>query len=715
MWRRIACLLLLVVAFVIFLPGAAIAADPSSSNDPMSAASPDIPDLFSPANNPNPNLTTYRDNYYLDITTGMFSIDTATNTLANVIFNIQKGLAYLLILAFYYAFEFSFFDWFKDLVELFIGNMHTQVYNNISIIILSCMGLYFFIKTLQRQTIQIWIAFFQTVVILALALYYFTHPIQVLTQVDNGTKEISKMVLAGTSTGQTGTAATVKASNEIWNVFVHKPWQYLEFGNKALAEQKTAEVLSKSPGKERTNIFKGLEKNDQFSSTNMGIKRLGFEIMYLIPMLVTFLILAALCLLVIGFQFLTIIIFLFGVIVFVLALIPSIGPKVLGNWALKVAAAAGTKIILVFFLSMLIAFNSALFTHAEEKGWLVTLLLQLIIYVIIYLKRNDIVEMFMVMKQTIQNPAAANRMIMRAGEGMNYALPGHLQRKSYSNRYMRRDKEEHQEKQRSSTMYDNLENTGTEDSYGSPGSSGRTYERIRVEAPESSKSFEDRTFRTVNDYDNDGIPDSMEKGGSNHPGSQNQNVNYEMKQLLKRAEEVLEKQVEVLKQEAEIKARRRGTAPEYDPRVRKAETREKMNLPRFENKEIQNMAKQIERVERAGGSADNLVKRSHTEPERPKNVISIMERNRERKEQDTKEILAGSRARAEAAARGETATAATTTIVKNENRETRQENRQEKPEVTRTSSETVRKKEPVGVRERKGKAAGNGGTKMRRH
>lgn len=638
----------------------------------------------------------------------MFSIDTATNTLANVIFNVQKGLAYLLILAFYYAFEFSFFDWFKDLVEMFIGNMYTQLYNNVSIIILSCMGFYFFIKTLQRQTIQVWIAFFQTVVILALAIFYFTHPVQVITQVENGTKEISKMVLAGTSTGgKTGTAATIKASNEIWDVFVHKPWVYLEFGNKTLAEQQTAKVLSMSPGKERTSLFKDLEKRGLFSSTNMGVKRLGFEIMYLIPMLVSFLILAALCLLVLGFQFLTIIIFLFGVIVFVLALIPSIGPKVLGNWILKVAAAAGTKIILVFFLSMLIAFNSALFTHAEEKGWLVTLLLQLIIYVIIYLKRNDFIDMFMVMKQTIQNPAAANRIVARAGEGM-YALPGEM-RRSYANRHMRRREEP---EERPSTMYDNFESSereeSSEGSYGNS-ASGKTYERIIVEAPESSKSFED----TVNDYDNDGIVDSMEKGGSNHPGSQNNN--YEMKQLLKRAEEVLQKQVEILKQEAEIKARRKGTDPEYDPRVRKAETREKMNLPRFESKEIQSMAKQIERVERAGGNANDLVKSKHVEIERPKNVISIMERNKERKEQkeqDTKEIVVGARSRAELEARRETAaTTRTTTIIKNENRETRQENRQEKPEINRTSE--TRKREPVGVRERKGNTVS--GTKMRRN
>lgn len=699
MLRRILCLIMLIVSMAVICPMSVLADTPS--NDPLTAASPDIPDLFSPENNSEPYLTTYKDNYYLDITTGMFSIDTTTNALANVVFDVQKGLAYLLVLAFYYAFEFSFFEWFKDLVQLFIQNMQTQLFNNLSMIILACMGFYFFVKTLQRQTIQVWIAFFQTVVILAFAMYFYTHPVQILQQIDTGTKEISKMVLTGTSTGGSGTSATVKASNEIWVVFVHKPWQYLEFGNKTLADHKTDQVLKMQPGKDRTQIFKDLEKSNQFSSTNMGIKRIGFEIMYLIPMFVTFIILSALCLLVLGFQVLTIMIFLFGVIVFVLALIPSFGPKVLGNWALQVAAAAGTKIILVFFLSMMVAFNSALFTHAEEKGWIITLILQLIIFIIIYLKRDSFVEMFMVMKKTIQNPAAANKMLMRAGDP-NYAFAGGSYRKGYANRHMRKDDTDEKYNRRSRYEYEEGEE---EDS------SGRGYERIRASAPikESPEYAEERTQRAVNDFDNNGVPDSMENKSSSQNSSNGHQ--HEIKQLLKRAEEVLAKQVEVLKQEAEIKAKRRGTAPEHDPRVRKAAAREKMNLPRFEAKEIQSMAKEIERVERAGGNTDDLVKKRHA-PENPRNVISIMERNRGHKEQEvSQDVLTGTRTRAEAAARHEKITRHETTTGSEEitlKKETKQ------PKTESGAGNETRRTQHVGIRERKGNsAAGNGNSKMR--
>lgn len=616
MRRKLAVTMLIMNMFLfILIPSTAYCA-----SDPMNAASPEIEDIFDSAKNNNPYITTYRTNYDLDSTAGMFNvIEKVTNGLACILFAVQQGLANLLVVVFYYTFNFSFYDIFKDLINLFVGNMKTQVWDQISILIISFLGIFFFVKQLQRQVIQFWVTLLQTVLIVALALFYFSQPAVILKSLDDGTNEVSKMILAGSNNNGGANAAVVSASNSLWDIYVHQPWQYLEFGDKNLAQQYTDQVLSLPPGDDaRRDIFDRLESQKLWS--NMGVKRVGFEIMYLIPMLITFLILAVLCILTIGFQALLMVLFLLGIFVLVVALIPGWGPRILQNWIQKIIATAFTKIILVFFLTVLIAFNKALFTYAQTKGWIITLLLQLIIYIVIFLKRNDLIELFVSFRQTMMNPNAFNRVIMRTGEmpGMGYGYGNGYgsNRRGYSQRYMRNDYE--------------MEYGEEEPHYRASGgdySGGRTINRERYsDSPNYYQNEElkrdDAELQTANET----------KSAIKHSDSHQ----HEIKALLRRAEEVLEKQVEILRQEANAKAQRNNRSPEYDSRVTRADNRVKMGLPPFEQKDLIKTARDIQRVERMGGKAEDIVNRvqsNQTIRRAPASVVDIMERRTRQSEE----------------------------------------------------------------------------------
>lgn len=544
MWRKIICSILLII--IIAFPFTTVQA----ASDPMSAASPSIPQIFDISQNPNHYITDYRNNYYLDTTAGIFNpIENIFNGLANILFNIQQGLTYILIVLFYFSFEFSFFDIFKDLINSFIGNMQTAFFNEVSIIIICLIGFYFFIKQLKRQTVQFWTALFQTIVIIAFASYYFTHPAQILESVDLGTKEISKMVLTGTTGGTSNTTAIVEAANHLWDTYIHKPWQYLEFGDESLANAYTDQVLSQPVSDARTQIFVQLEKDKYWQQ--MGLKRVGFELMYLIPMIVSFVILSALCILVIGFQFMTMLIFLMGIFIFVIALVPNWGARILGNWVQKLISTAGTKIILSFFLITLIAFNKALFSYGAAKGWLITLLLQLVIYAVVYLKRHEIVELFISFKNTLHNPNAVNKIVMRTGERFplfdsgqyryNYAFNN-----GYAQKHMRSTFE---------TNEDDDKNSGN-----------MKYPIPLDHEPRNNMLL----FKNNRDFDSLEHLDSK----PNSQNSTNASNNQEIKQLIKKAEQVLEKQIQVLRHDLQEKSKKTAKPQDVGLQFKNSDTRQ---------------------------------------------------------------------------------------------------------------------------------------------
>ncbi|MFW5648283.1 MAG: CD3337/EF1877 family mobilome membrane protein [Candidatus Alkaliphilus sp. MAG34] len=700
--RKLKIVLLIIMIMVLFVPSTTVMA----VSDPMEAASPDIPDLFDSSRNPNPYLTDYRSNYWLDDTAGMFNpVENMTNAIANVLFMLQQGLAYLLIIAFYYAFEFSIFDLFKDIINLFIGNMKGQLYDNVIIIILSFMGIFFFIKQLQRQVVQFWVALIQTVLIVALGIFYFTQPAFVLEKTETATKEISKMVLAGLNNNDT-TGAVTTASNELWDIFVHRPWQMLEFGDSALAAQHSDNVLALSDPEARERIFKQLENEGTWQ--NMGLKRLGFQLMYLIPMLITFAILAILCGLVIMFQFLTMIIFMMGIFIFIVALIPGIGPRLLGQWFSKFVATAATKVVLVFFLSLIISFNKALFAYAETKGWLIALILQVIVYVAIFLKRNELIDLFLDVKGTIQNPGSAGRLLRTKDPSFAYAGNAGLQRNSYR-RFKRRDDIGDEEMQ-----YNRIQRQRVSGDYETYDTSDRSSEgysdnkRVVVQNYENPQ-YEQPDSGATRSYDsNEDFAETM-GANSNTPNYQSAAHHNEMKQYFKKAEEILEKQLEVLKQEAELKARQTGRPPEYDSRVRRAEVREKMRQPKFDRHEVEKMVSRIRTVERAGGKAEDLMPQSTVQQQtssNPKSVMEIVRRNQgnQGNHEGQSRVINITEARN---AQGNKGTRNTTTVNTTVNKTVETTERIEETTENRT-------RQPLGVRIRKGKQGPGGMEKKKR-
>jgi hypothetical protein len=584
-----------IIIFSILIPSFAYADDPSDE------AFPSVSELFE-GKNKSIYLTKYKDNYYLDMVEYSFfkDMEGVINIAANVLFKMQYYCGLLLVTMIYYAYEMPIYDFFSGIVDEIVKQMKESLFDELSLIAIVLIGIYFVIKMLSEQKTQVWTAMIQIVVVIALAMAFYTGPSEFLKAVDDGTDELSKIVLAGTykatNKGEDPDKAVMAAANDVWIIFVHRPWQILEFGSVEMAKDYEDKILSLKPkSKARQKIIEDIAKDEEHFTTDWGIKRVGYLIFSFIPNLVLFLVILVLCLLIWAYKILTIIFCLLGIFVFILALIPMFGGiRLLQSWGSKVIGSGAVTVVVSFFLAVVFAFNSAVFKLIDVYGLLVIILLQLVVAAVVYIKRESLFEMFTMVRLAASGAVPVNKQMRRDTNIESKVL-------EYTrNLGIRRNK--------------GYENEGYESREGSSSESSiRKGTNQYKEALKSEPSF---TGETVSFKD---LYNEIEED------TKSDNENF--KALMKKAEEILERQYEILTKTAEERAEKLGKEPEYHPFVYKVKTRQALGVDRFDNREIVAAAKELQRVLNAGGSEEDLIrsfeKEKDTKIERPKNLIEI--------------------------------------------------------------------------------------------
>jgi hypothetical protein len=626
--RKVICSVLIIL-FTALIPVTIHAEDTPSS----SAFSSSLDDIFN-SKNANDHIR-YRDNYSLDTIDGsMFSLsDTfqnGLNSFANVLFQVQVVFAYMLITVFYYSFELDIYGMLSDVVNTFMNEMKTSIFDELSLIAILILGLFFIVKVIQNQKTQVWVAIIQTALIVAIALYFFSNPMQILKQVDNGSKAISKSVLAGTfkanNSGASPESAVMAAVDNIWSAYVHQPWEMLEFGNMDMAEREEDKILSLPPGsKERKEYIKKLAEDEKHFTPDWGVKRLGLQIAYAIPLILIFAVIAIMCFFMISYQVLTILFTLLGAFVLVMALIPFFGMKILQNWAAKIIGFASIKVIICFCIGVMLAFMTAIFKLSDQYGWILTLLLVVIIVLSIIWKREALLELFTLIRLTPQNPSMINKQLRkdanvesRINNFMGSGMSGFRKGKTGN-------PDEKKSKSESKKTADTSEKIKAEES--SEAGDGTKKRKAKKSVSSGDKSRSGQPY--IGSSGSSTNTDASYSGILNEMNDDQTEDNNNFRQLMKKAEEILQKQYEISKLEAENKADKLQKEPEYSSFVRKADTREALGAPKFEQREIIAVANNLQKIVDAGGSPEELLSRNETSksPEaesRPKDVIGLV-------------------------------------------------------------------------------------------
>ncbi|MBN1469880.1 MAG: hypothetical protein JW924_14220, partial [Fusobacteriaceae bacterium] len=282
----------------------------------------------------------------------------------------------------------------------------------------------------------------KTVLIIAIAIMYFTNPLLFAKAIDDISNDVTKTIISTADKKEIKNYLDAIAdakrqeemadkviitiiANDLWEEYIHKPWRIMEFGDNEIADQWQDRVLSEKKGSdERKEVIENLEQDTDIKTEAMVVERLGFMLMYFIPLIINILLMCLFCIFIIGVQFLIVFVFILGIFVFMLALIPSIGGEILKKWAATLGVLAGMKVVLAFVLMLMIAFNQAVFTAMSEDGWIYALLIQLVLYFAIYMYRGKIIGIFSSAREVIANPVESFKNLKRTGSTDPYRNRG---------------------------------------------------------------------------------------------------------------------------------------------------------------------------------------------------------------------------------------------------------------------------------------------------
>lgn len=596
--RNITVILLL---FLLIIPNVVYAIDDAN---PASEMVPKIEDLYNYKDNK--YFTEYKNNYYLDIEDTFIKgkIGQFLNEGANLIFGLEVLLTQILASIIYYTFDLSIFDLFSGPLDIVVKNLKVGIFDEFVLLCIAFIGVYFAVKMIKNQKTQVWVALAKMLGILVLSFLFFLRPATTLRGIDSISKEIGQAALEGTykatMNGESSHSATESITTNIWVMFVHKPWQILEFGNTTFAEEYEDEILRLTPGcDERQDIIEDIAKDDIHFKSSLGLQRLCIMFLYFIIFILLSIVIIAFCGLIIGYQFLMMIYAAMGPLVLLVALIPSFGFNTVKTWAGKLISYGGMKAILSLVIAILFSFLISTYEFTDQYGILMVSLIQIALLIVVWVKRESLLEGFLkfatASRDTI-NPATTTTNRLRQDISIENGI-----------RNWNRKRQEYKEQKR-------MNSEGYQENY------QEDYQEDINSNPINSK--EPRRKRAEY-YGNNGYRRN-DKGYDFAEDNRMGNINNNLNELRKIAEDILEEKYKKSKTESETKAELTGKSPEYSNWVKTVMNREEMNLPKFDEREKQAVVNQIKEAKAIGIDIKDIEDLNYNESDkyikRPKNI-----------------------------------------------------------------------------------------------
>lgn len=602
--RRFKLVILTILISILISIPIVTAADDEKVKSPNDSMIPSISELYN--NKDNKYFSSYKNNYYLDLKeTGMFKSwdGKIFNTLANLIFGLQVTLAQLVIAIVYYSFEISFFDIFNEPLSIILKNLQEGIFNELFSVCVATIGIFYIVKMVKNQRTKVITAVFQTILVIVLALTFLRVPGDILKGVDNVSKDIGQLALEGTykatNDGKDSKSATEALSTNLWVMFVHRPWQIFEFFDTQVAEKHEDKLLTLSPeSEERQKVVNDIAKDKKHLQPSAGIGRLGASLLYFVIFIVIAIGILLLCAMMVGYQFLMILIAMFAPLVFLLALIPRFGIGTVKSWFGKILSFGSMKAIMSLVTAIVFSFMLATFKLIDKYGLLIVALIQVVCLMIIWIKRNELLDGYFRFVAAARHPTPSNiNRALNRDDGLENGF-----RRSYS-------------RGASDSNKKNSNSGGNKNS--GANSLGKKTNKNNPNGSNNSNQTKSKG--------NNGSKDKSKENNVDYSKEFN-SANNNLNSLLRIAEEILEKKYEESKLEAEEKAELLGKHPEYTNWTKQVMEREKMNLNKFEEREKMAVVNQLKQIQDNGGNLEdiNLIDEDKQKAQiRPKKVESV--------------------------------------------------------------------------------------------
>ncbi|HHP1052618.1 CD3337/EF1877 family mobilome membrane protein [Bacillus thuringiensis] len=263
-------------------------------------------------------------------------------------------------------------------------------------------GYIFFIK---RQPSKGLSELVKTVLVIAFIVTYIGNASTILKSANTISSEISVTVLAkatGTVAGDPGrskTDAIFSVKKQIWDLLVERPYLFLQYGEDSkekLGAKRVDELLAQAPGKDRENKVQDEVKNgNQMMVISSVGERLVFTIMYYVVNTFAGVPVIAFCLLIVAFQLWFLVMSIISPIVMAVALLPG-HRRVIESWASQWIRPLALKIFMSVMLVIIFTIAELLYVLPEAgvAGYVSTMIFQILVFVLCYLFRGNIVAAF---------------------------------------------------------------------------------------------------------------------------------------------------------------------------------------------------------------------------------------------------------------------------------------------------------------------------------
>ncbi|MGH1282496.1 CD3337/EF1877 family mobilome membrane protein [Bacillus basilensis] len=263
-------------------------------------------------------------------------------------------------------------------------------------------GYIFFIK---RQPSKGLSELVKTVLVIAFIVTYIGNASTILKSANTISSEISVTVLAkatGTVAGDPGRSkadAIFSVKKQIWDLLVERPYLFLQYGEDSkekLGAQRVDELLAKPSGKDRDDLVqKEVKKGNQMMVISSVGERLVFTIMYYVVNTFAGVPVIAFCLLIVAFQLWFLAMSIISPIVMAVALLPG-HRRVIESWASQWIRPLALKIFMSVMLVIIFTIAELLYVLPEAgvAGYVSTMTFQILVFVLCYLFRGNIVAAF---------------------------------------------------------------------------------------------------------------------------------------------------------------------------------------------------------------------------------------------------------------------------------------------------------------------------------
>lgn len=319
------------------------------------------------------------------------------NSVANFLFGIYKGITKLVITIVVFCYKVQIFQLFKDLLVDIMYPLKVTLYDQFLGlgIAITLITLYVIYSTGQsagflQGILKFFLVLFCGYIFLNNPSIVLDETDQVINEFNTGIINSSFQVVYGTKNDATMLAAL---SDQMWDQYVDLPWTMMEFGtvNPGVAKE---ELLALDPGsKERKAKAKSLASTYRTFKKDNAWER--------IPNVFLFSIIAVACMMLdtllaavnIGFDGAVLLLAIYAPVVFTLSLIPFYGPKTIEAWIRNIVTFLVLRVVVVVVLTVKFVLNAYFYTKAEAYGVLGVIIIQLFIYMALYLNRKKLLNM----------------------------------------------------------------------------------------------------------------------------------------------------------------------------------------------------------------------------------------------------------------------------------------------------------------------------------